>query len=504
MVDASAQSSPSKYEIEGVVEPGSEVADLPGVQQDKPRSTAYWIGVLVVLLLLSEEVAYAFNLVIPALPNMALQLQTPSIAWVSTIFTLSGAVTAPLIGKLADRQGKKKWLVIVALCMAVGSAIVALAPNFEIVLIGRAIEGLGIAIVPITYSLMRDIFPKRMMAMAVSVATAGIGVTGILGPIFAGVLIDNFGYHGVFWALAIFPAIVTVVLIFVVPESPIRVKSRIDWIGGVLLGAALAVLLYALGEGATWGWASGQTLSYFAGALILLVAFYAWERRTSNPLIDVRVLASRGVVTTAVAQFTAQAIIVIQFILLAYIVQTPSSVGITYGLGESAGFMSVLTTPAGIVSVAMGFFVGWLAERRGARLPGLVAFVAMGLGSVILAFSHSSFVPILIGFMVYAFGGGMVSAAIPNLVIAATPVHLQAVTANTIGVVGSLGSAVAVQVGFALLGANVLTLIEGTPIYAGSGFTTVYLLAAAFAVIGLLATVVMRHGRRPQSVEAHI
>lgn len=504
MVDASAQSSSSKYEIAGVVEPGSEVADLPGVRQDKPRSTGYWIGVLAVLVLLSEEVAYAFSLVIPALPNMATELQTASIAWVSTIFTLSGAVTAPLIGKLADRQGKKRWLVIVAFCMAGGSAIVALAPTFEVVLIGRAIEGLGIAIVPITYSLMRDIFPKKMMAMAVSVATAGIGVTGIFGPIFAGLLIDNFGYRGVFWALAIFPALVTIVLILVVPESPIRVNSRIDWIGGVLLGAALAVLLYALGEGSIWGWASGQTLGYFAVAVVLLIVFYLFERRTSDPLIDVTVLSSRGVVTTAIAQFTAQAVIVIQFILLAYIVQTPSSIGITYGLGESASYMSVLTTPSGIVSVAMGVFVGWLAERRGARLPGLVAFGAMAVGSVMLAFSHSSFVPILIGFMIYAFGGGMISAAIPNLVIAATPVHLQAVTANTIGVVGSLGSAVAVQVGFALLAVNVLTVVGGSPIYAGSGFTTVYLLAAGLALVGLLATVIMRHGRRPQSVEAHV
>ena len=504
MVDSSAQSASAKYEIQGAVEPGSEIADVPGAEQDKPRSTGYWIGVLVVLLLLSEEVAYAFNLVIPALPNMAMDFRRPASHGSPRSSRFRARSRAPLIGKLADRQGKKKWLVIVALCMAAGSAIVALAPSFEIVLVGRAIEGLGIAIVPITYSLMRDIFPKRMMAMAVSIATAGIGVTGILGPIFAGLLIDNFGYQGVFWALAIFPAMVTVVLIFVVPESPIRVKSGIDWVGGVLLGIALAVLLYTLGEGGVWGWASGRTLGFFALAAVLLVAFVLFERRAAEPLIDVRVLASRGVVTTAVAQFTAQAVIVIQFILLAYLVQTPSAVGITYGLGESAGFMSVLTTPAGIVSVAMGFVVGWLAERRGARLPGLVAFAAMAVGSVILAFSHSSFGPILMGFMIYAFGGGMVSAAIPNLVIAATPVHLQAVTANTIGVVGSLGSAVAVQVGFALLALNVLTVIEGSPIYAGTGFTTVYLLAAVFAVIGLLATVLMRHGRRPQSVEAHI
>lgn len=126
---------------------------------------------------------------------MAATFQTPHIAWVSTLFTLTGAISAPLVGKLADRDGKKKWLLITTGCMALGSLIVALAPTFPIVLIGRAVEGFGLAIVPIVYSLMRDIFPKRMLAVAVSLATAGIGVTTITGPIFAGLLIDNFGYQ---------------------------------------------------------------------------------------------------------------------------------------------------------------------------------------------------------------------------------------------------------------------------------------------------------------------
>ncbi|TQC44605.1 hypothetical protein EEB14_36460 [Rhodococcus sp. WS4] len=99
----------------------------------------------------------------------------------------------------------------------------------------------------------------------------------------------------------------------------------------------------------------------------------------------------------------------------------------------------------------------------------------------------------------------MISAEIPNLVIAAAPVRLQAVTASSVNVVGSLGSAVALQIGFAVLSLNVVTVVEGSPIYAEVGFTTtVYVLTTALAMYGLAASLIMRHGLSPQSVESAV
>lgn len=94
----------------------------------------------------------------------------------------------------------------------------------------------------------------------------------------------------------------------------------------------------------------------------------------------------------------------------------------------------------------------------------------------------------------YAIGGGLASAAPPNLVIAAVPVHLQAVSANTVGVIGTLGSTAAMQVGFAILLGHIVTVVQGSPIYGETGVVTVYLLAAGLAILGLVATLAMRHG----------
>ncbi|WP_372460120.1 MFS transporter [Nocardia coffeae] len=451
--------------------------------------------------LLSEEVAYAFNLVTPALPNISKAFSTPHIAWVATVFTVTGAITAPLIGKFADRDGKKKWLLIVTGSMALGSLVVAVAPSFGFVLAGRALEGVGLAIVPLVYSLMRDIFPERLLAMGVSIATAGIGVTTITGPIVAGALIDHFGYRGVFTALAIFPAVLGVLIAVFVPESTLRARCRIDYLGALLLGAAIAVGLFVLDRGGQWGWTSGATAGCVAGVVILLALWGVHTRRTAEPLIDLSVIRGRAVLTTAVVQFVAQGVIAVHFVLLAYIVQTPRSLGIEYGLGGDAGFMARITTPAGVISVLMGVLVGLLTRRYGARLPSLIGFVLIAIGSVALAVSHASFLSVLLGYSIYAFGGGLISAVVPNLVIAATPVRLQAVTASTVNVVGSLGSAIAVQVVFAILAGHTLTTAAGAPIYANSGFVTAYVLTIGLTVVGLAAAVVAPRGKRSPVVD---
>ena len=466
------------------------------------RSMWYWIGVLLILVLLSEEVAYAFNLVTPALPEMAAKFHTTQIAWISTAFTLAGACTAPLIGKLADAYGKKRFLLVAAGTMVIGSAVVSIAPTLPVVLAGRTLEGVGTAILPITYSLMRDIFPKRMLALAVSISTAGIGLTGIVGPYISGWLIDRYHYRGVFYFLALLPLVLGALIFFFVPESPIKVRTRIDWLGGLLLGASLSLLLVALSEGGTWGWASARTLGFAAAGLALLLTWLVRERRITFPLMDRALLRSRAVTLTMTANFIAQAVIVIQFVMLAYLVQTPRALGAGYGLGESASGLAHFTSPGGIISVAMGFVVGWTAQRRGPRLPAWTGFAFATAGTFMLAFQHYTSPELLVGYFVYAIGGGLISAAIPNLVIAAVPIEQQAVSANMVGVVGSLGSAIGLQAAFALLNRHVHSVIQGTPIYADAGFKVVYLITGILAVGGIATSLAMRHGRRPESEES--
>ncbi|MFD2469049.1 MFS transporter [Amycolatopsis silviterrae] len=469
----------------------------------KRRSTRYWIGVLLVLTLLSEETAYAYNLVTPALPHMAAALGTSDIVWVTTLFSLVGGVTVPLIGKLGDIYGKKRVLLTTIVVMALGSLIVATASSLAFVLVGRALEGVAISIVPLAYSIMRDIFPRRLVAIGVSVATSGIGLTGILAPIIAGFLIDHFTYRGVFFFLAAFPLVLGVLVLFVVPESPVRIRSSVDWGGALLLGVSIALLLTAATQGATWGWGSMPTLGCIGAGVVIFAGWVVFEKRVRNPLVDIDLARRKPLMTTMIAQFVAQGVIAAQSVLLVYVVQVPRAAGGDYGLGRDASGLAWFTSPGSVISMLMGFSVGFIANRRGARNPLVAGFCFAIVGSALLATMHAQSWQVLLGWFVFAVGGGMLNAAIPNLVVAAVPPEQQAVSAGAVGVVGSLGAAVIVQIVFVILGSHVRTVVSGTPIYSGTGFTWGYAFGGVMCAAGLAAAIAMRHGRRSmaESVE---
>ncbi|MEU6419146.1 MFS transporter [Streptomyces spiralis] len=456
------------------------------------RSTTSWVFVLTALTLLSEEAAYAYNLVTPALPSMAVALHTDQIAWVTTLFTLVGGVTAPLVGKIADMYGKKRVLLATTGVMVFGSLIVASASSFAIVLLGRGLEGTAVAILPLTYSLMRDILPKRLLPVGISIAASGLGLTGILAPIIAGALIDHFTYRGVFYFLVAFPMLLGLLVWAFVPESQVRARGRLNWRSALQLGAGIALILIGLSQAKAWhGGAPGYTVG---GGVLVLVGWAWYEQRLTEPFIDLSLLRTRAVLTTAVTQLTAQGAIALNLTLLSFMVQVPRSLGHAYGFGESASGLAKYTAPAGLISMLMGFAVGFIVRRRGARMPLWMAFVAAGTGSLLIGTWHDQPWQVMLSFFVYAIGGGTLQAAIPNQVVAAVPPDNQAVSAGMVNLIGSIGTSVFVQIGFAILTAHIGMVAHGQPIYTGTGFVLAYYLTAAVCVVGLVAALLMRHG----------
>ena len=181
--------------------PVDEATPLATTSRTATRPVAFWAIVLLILVGHSEAVALSYNLVSPALTGIATSFATTQVGWVFTALSLTGAVLTPLICKLADIYGKKKAIVAITVIATVGCAVVATANSFTWVLVGRAMEGFFLALIPLTYSLMRDTFPSKMLAFAVTIAASGVGVVTISGPFLAGYLVDNHGWRSVFWFL---------------------------------------------------------------------------------------------------------------------------------------------------------------------------------------------------------------------------------------------------------------------------------------------------------------
>src|SRR3954467_9545959 len=262
--------------------PVEEAAPLAPPSRTVTRSTAFWALVLLILVGHSEAVALSYNLVSPALTGIATSFATTQVGWVFTALSLTGAVLTPLICKLADIYGKKKAIIAVTAIATAGCAVVAVAPSFAWVIVGRAMEGFFLALIPLTYSLMRDTFPQKLLAFSVTIAASGVGVVTISGPFLAGYLVDHHGWRSVFWFLFALQLVGGVLILALVPESPIRNRVRIDWLRATPSGAGVARRLLGVGMGATWHWSDTRTLACLIGGVALMGAWLVVERRVKE------------------------------------------------------------------------------------------------------------------------------------------------------------------------------------------------------------------------------
>src|SRR5262249_20446718 len=152
---------------------------------------------LPVLLTVGGGYSLLQSLVVPALPTLQRELGTSAtgVAWVFTAFLLASCVATPLAGRLGDLFGKKRLLVVALTGLAAGTLLSALATSLAVMLAGRVIQGLGAAIFPLTFGIIRDQLPRHRVAFGIGAMTGVLGMGGIVGIILAGPILDHLSYH---------------------------------------------------------------------------------------------------------------------------------------------------------------------------------------------------------------------------------------------------------------------------------------------------------------------
>jgi len=197
--------------------------------------------------------AYALQqtMVIPALPTLQRDLNTTTtwVTWVLTMLLLVASVSTPIIGKLGDQYGKQRLLVISLVLFFVGCAGAAAAWNIWALIFFRAFQGIGAAVFPLSFGIIRDEFPREKVGVGIGLISAVFGVGGGFGIVFSGLIVDNLSWRWLFIFGAIPVAVAAILVDRFVPESPITTASRVDVLGAVLLSAGLVSLLPALTEG---------------------------------------------------------------------------------------------------------------------------------------------------------------------------------------------------------------------------------------------------------------
>src|SRR4051794_6355432 len=223
--------------------------------------------------LATAALAYALlqTMVAPALPAIQrdLNASTTTVTWVLTVYLLTASVATPIVGRLGDIYGKERVLVLTLSAFALGSLIAALSHSLGLLVAGRAVQGIGGAVFPLAFGIIRDEFPREKVATGIGLISATFGIGGGGGLVLSGLLVDNLSWEWIFWLGLIVIVAAMVATHYFVPESPVKAPARIDWPGAALLTASLVCLLLAVSEGPRWGWGSERGDGLFVVASVV-------------------------------------------------------------------------------------------------------------------------------------------------------------------------------------------------------------------------------------------
>jgi EmrB/QacA subfamily drug resistance transporter len=297
-----------------------------------------------------------------------------SVVWVTSAYLLAYAVPVLITGRLGDRYGPKNLYLVGLTVFTLSSLWCGLTTSIDGLILARVFQGLGASMItPQTMAIITRIFPAQRRGQAMALWGATAGVATLVGPILGGVLVDSLGWEWIFF-INIPVGIVGFVLAWrLVPRLETH-THRFDWLGVVLSGLGMFLLVFGIQEGHQydWGTITGVVTvpALIVAGLVVFAAFLVWQARNpSEPLVPLRLfrdrnfsLANLGISTMGFA-ITAMAF---PIMLYAQLVR-----------GLSPTQSALLLVPMAVMSIVLAPSVGKLTDRIHPRSITAVGFTAI-------------------------------------------------------------------------------------------------------------------------------
>jgi EmrB/QacA subfamily drug resistance transporter len=432
------------------------------------------------------------SLVSPVLPTVQHSLHTSqnTVTWVLTGYLLSASVATPILGRLGDMIGKKKVLVGVLAVLALGTLLAALATSIGVMIVARVVQGAGGAILPLSFGIVRDEFPREKVSSAIGVTAALLAVGGGLGIVLAGPIVDILDYHFLFWLPLVFVVLSAIAAALFVPESEVRTPGRISPLAASLLTGSLVALLVALSEGSTWGWGSGRTLGLFAVAVVTGVAWVRVELASATPLVDMTMMRLPAVWTTNLVAllFGAGMYAIIGF--LPEFLQTPAGAG--YGFGASITASGLYLLPMTLTMFVAGVFSGRLVARIGSKAVLVIGSAVTAVPMALLAFAHDQSFEIYLSSALLGVGLGLAFSSMSNLIVESVPGHQTGVASGMNANIRTIGG----SIGAAVMSSIVTSQVSAQGLPAESGYTNGFTFLLVVSLLAAGAAVIIPAARR--------
>ena len=375
-------------------------------------------------------------------------------SWVFSIYMLTSALTTPIFGKLSDLFSRRNLMLVGIGIFVLGSTLCGAAQSMEMMVLFRAIQGLGGgAIYALSFIIVGILYPDEQRAKMQGIISGIWGISSILGPLAGGIIVEHWSWRWIFFVnLPITAAASGLIVLGLKEKETEKRKPKLDLLGGATLLCGLMVLFYALSQSAQARQPlNAELLAILVIALVILVIFFLIERRAEEPLIPLDLFH-------------------LKLFTVCVLVATLASMGvfgaISYLPLYLQGVVGISASRAGLVLVLLSLawtggslLAGYWINRVGYRFVALVgmALLAFGYGLFIVPALQGGIIAVLFGASAIGVGMGVANLTTLVAVQTAVSVHRIGVATSTLMLFRTFGGAFAVS----LMGTVLLNRMQG-------------------------------------------
>jgi MFS family permease len=479
-----------------------------------PRSA--W-KTLAILSSIATLVMYTETMLVPSLPNIISEfnLSYSLSPWILTTYLIIGAVMTPVTSSLAEIHGKRKILLAVMGVYAVGVTVGGLTTDFYSFIIARGMQGVGMSMFPIAFSVIREQFPKSRLAIGQGVITSMFACGSILGLLIGATIAEYSGWRTTF--LSILPVAILLPIVVwkfarigevhsdwmttTTTTSPQQQsgssdkKKSLDLFGAATLAATITLFLLSLTfiETRATGSNSTQSISQLAilsaGCIAAFVAFLVAERRAIHPLIDLKLLQNKILLFTNIMMIILGFSMFMVFQTIPILAESPPPAGFGYSITGTAA----IQLPFSIILLIFGPTSGYIVSKLGSIRPVIMGYAINAFGFFMLATFHSQPWMVSVALAIISTGLSLGSVGLMNIVLLATPYKNMVTSIGMTSLLRIIGSSVGPAVAGVLMQVGQIN-VQG---HAGSfpapeSYTLIFLMAATMSLLSVIMTLKIR------------
>ena len=338
-------------------------------------------AVLAIICLGVFSTALDQTVVVAALPSVMVDLEIPltdldRASWIVTAYLVSYTVAMPLAGRLSDVYGRVRMFQAALVLFSIGSALVAVAPDFPWIVSARVLQAIGGgATVPIGLAMAVAAVAPHRRGIALGLVAASAEAGSVLGPLYGGGIIEWIGWRWIFW-LDIPQSFILIGLLAILPNVANR-TAKMDYLGALTLGGALTVLSLALSQRSIFAMESFVPYLMVGLGVLLVFALIVVERHAVQPLLASFLYRSKAFVASNIAQFLVGVALIISLVSVPLMASTVME----KGAWESALHLVRLTAAIPVGAVVGGYIMRW----TGVRAVCITGLAFMGAGLLIMS-----------------------------------------------------------------------------------------------------------------------